>query len=255
MAKARLLIVGSLDANALEVLETAIELGYAPINIVGKSQKPLDDIEWFPLDEIPRDIVSLPAVLGGTPRYKDLRGVRIDVAWRQRTKRFLSEAEEAGIRQWLPLIHPSACVSPSVTIGKGVFVGPLVSISSESSIGDFTRLGRNSTIGHHVSVGQVCQIGPGVVVPGSVTIEEGVTVGPGAVLLNHVIVGAGALIGAGAVVTRSVKPGRQAMGNPARTRLRPISAARKHSKKIAKWILKRLGLFDAVKQRFKRPGR
>ena len=255
MAKRPLLIVGSLDANALEVLETAALCGFTPINVIAAEQKPLQGVEWFSLDSLPAKLSTLPAVLGGTRVYQDLRGLKINVSWRKRTERLIKEAEEAGIREWMPLVHPSAFVSPSATVGVGVFIGPLVSIASESSIGDFSRVGRSTTIGHHVIVGQNCQIGPGVVVPGSVTIQEGVTVGPGAIFLNYVTIGEGALIGAGSVVTRSVKPGRQAMGNPARTRLKPMSAIRKFWKNGAKWILRRLGLFEIAKKRFGRTGR
>jgi UDP-3-O-[3-hydroxymyristoyl] glucosamine N-acyltransferase len=117
-------------------------------------------------------------------------------------------------------------------------------------MGDFTRIGRGSTIGHHVEVGAFSQLGPGVVIPGLVKIGAGVTVGPGAVFLNHVAVGDNSLIGAGSVVTRNVATGKQAMGNPARTWLNPVAELRRSTPKTAKWVLRKIGLFDFVRKIF-----
>ena len=246
-----MLVVGALADNALEVWETAIELGYSPISVVFDGQKTLEGVETFSIHQLPAALKKLPAVRAGSRGYKDLAGLRLDIKWKTLLVRHVRDVEELGIRNWATLVHPTAHVSPSAKLGQGVFIGPLVSISSGAEIGRFTSVGRNSTVGHHATVGEFCHIAPGVVIPGRVEIGSGVTVGPGAVFLNYLRIGPDSLIGAGSVVTRSVKPGKQAQGNPARTYRSPKTVIIKGFTRFAKWLLKKVGLFDAVKKRLR----
>jgi acetyltransferase-like isoleucine patch superfamily enzyme len=250
MAKNPILLVGSIAGNAIEVLETALACGFDPVVVALEGQTRPEGLEGFSLHDLPERLKGYPATVAGSRSDPDLRFLRIDSRWRIRSERQVAEAEAAGIINWVSLVHPSSSVSPSAHLGKGVFVGPLVSVSSASTVGDFTHIGRGSTIGHHVDVGTFSQLGPGVVMPGYVTVGSGVTVGPGVVFLNSVTVGDNSLIGAGSIVTRSVRSGRQAMGNPARTRLNPASEIRRSVPKFAKRLLWKIGLFDVAKRYF-----
>jgi UDP-3-O-[3-hydroxymyristoyl] glucosamine N-acyltransferase len=250
MGKNPILLVGSIAGNAIEVLETALACGFHPVVVALEGQILPEGLEGFSLHDLPDRLKGSPAILAGSRSYPDLRFLRIDSRWRIRSERQVAEAEAAGIVNWVSLVHPSSSVSPSTCLRKGVFVGPLVSVSSASTVGDFTHIGRGSTIGHHVDVGSFSKLGPGVVIPGNVTVGSGVTVGPGAVLVNHVTVGDNSLIGAGSVVTRSVRSGKQAMGNPARTRLNPASEIRRSAPRVAKRLLWKVGLFDIAKRYF-----
>ena len=244
----QLLVVGNLTENAIEVWETAIDLGYAPIAALFPEQEPVPETDWVRLDSMPVKMRDLPAIIGGTRVYPELWGQRIDKQWRLRSSKTVADAESFGIFHWISLQHRSAHVSVSAKLGSGVFVGPLVSISSESRVDSFTRIGRNSTIGHHVQIGSHCSIGPGVVMPGRVLVGEGVTVGPGAVFLNKVEVGSGSLIGAASLVTRNVKAGSEAIGSPARTRRKLRVRVKKFLRIVAKRILLLLGLLEVVRK-------
>lgn len=252
MAERRILLVGQLSHNALEVLETVIEVGLKPIAVIFEGQKTLDAVETYRIEDLPRAMKKLPALVSGPQIYADLREQRIDQRWKNQLVRHVTEAEEHGISRWTTLVHPSAVVSPSASLGDGVFVGPLVSVSSQTEIGAHTRIGRNSTIGHHVIIGSFCHVGPGIVMPGQVKIEDGVTIGPGSVFLNHVRIGRDSLIGAGSVVTKSVKPGKQAQGNPARTLRSPKTVVKKTTRRLGKWVLKKLGLFEWARKRLRK---
>lgn len=250
MGKNPILLVGSIAGNAIEVLETALACGFDPVVVALEGQMRPEGLEAWSIHDLPSRLTGCPAVLAGNRSYPDLRSLRLDARWRIRTERQVAEGESVGIINWVSLVHPSSSVSPSAHLGRGVFIGPLVSLSSETTVGDFARIGRGSNIGHHVEVGAFSHLGPGVVVPGLVKIGRGVTVGPGAVFLNYVAVGDNSLIGAGSVITRNVTAGKQAMGNPARTWLNPVAELRRSAPKAAKLFLRKVGLFDLVKRHF-----
>lgn len=252
MPKKKLLLVGRPSQHAVEVLETAELLGFEVVSIIFEGQKPREGISAIRIEDLPAGDRNLPAVLGTPGPYPGVTGGRPDERWRARLELLVADAEASGISNWISLVHPTAHVSRSVVLGKGVFVAPLVSISSDTEIGHFTRIGRSSTVGHDVKIGSFCALGPGVVIPGLVSLEANVTVGPGAVFLNNIKIGSGSMIAAGSVVTRSVKPGSLALGNPARTGFRPKTAIKKAPKRFARWVLVRLGLFELVKSLLRR---
>ena len=216
MKSKQLLLIGALEHDAWEVLETAVSLGYSPVFALFHGQKSPVDFNFIFLDELQGLKLDLKATVARAPQWKDLEDLRVDRFWSLRLRRQVSVAEEAGVLDWITLVHPTASVSPSASLHPGVFAGPQVSISAISSIGKHSRIGRGSQIGHHVKIGEFCHLGPGVVIPSEVSIGNGVTVGPGAIFLNGVQVEDDSLVGAGAVVTRNVRSGEVVLGNPAR---------------------------------------
>jgi len=113
------------------------------------------------------------------------------------------------------LVHPSAHVARSTTIGSGTLIAPGVVIGARSRVGDNVVVGRGSLIGHHTEVGPFATLGPGANVAGNVGVAEDVFVGMGAVVRDHVEVGANAVIAMGAVVVRDVAAGTEVRGLPA----------------------------------------
>jgi len=126
-----------------------------------------------------------------------------------------AEMDEAGLEP-ITLIHPSAVVSPSATIGEGSVVCAHTVVTSNSSLGRHVVVNYGATVGHDIDVGDFTVIGPGARVSGWVTLGIGCYLGAGAVILPRVKVGDGAVVGAGAVVTKDVAPGVTVMGVPAR---------------------------------------
>jgi serine acetyltransferase len=247
VTKGTLLVVGEIVGNAEEVCETAVAAGFEPLVVVFDGQEPRGDWDTKHVSELSPQERLFPALAVKTRKYPDLAGFRVDRRWRISFERHLMEAEASGISHWISLVHPSSHISVSAVLGRGVYVGPLATVASYTTVGDFTFVGRSCSIGHHVTIGPGGQCGPGVIVPGNVKIGPGVVVGPGAVFINNVTVGENSLVGAGSVVTRSVKAGSQVLGNPARAGHKPLSALRKYPRDWAKWLLRRLGLFDRAK--------
>lgn len=247
-----LYVVGRPEANVVEVIETIQALGYHPVCVVLDDHPLPASMETIRLNDLPTDVPRDRVFLAaGIPDSSDL-GLRFDEKVRRRSQRAFEMLASRGIYPLATLVHPTAHVSPSAELGANVFVGPLVTVASRTRVGDFSRIGRGSSIGHDVIVGRGVQVGPGVAIPGGVELRDGVVLGPGVVTLNDIIVGENALVGAGSVVTSHVPRGVQVFGNPARPLRSPIKRLRRLVRRTAKSVLRRLGLYLAAREWFRR---
>jgi UDP-perosamine 4-acetyltransferase len=125
--------------------------------------------------------------------------------------------EAAGLA--LPtLVHPSAHVPASATLGSGTQVLSRASIGPGARIGRAVLLNTGAIVEHDVTISDYAVIGPGAVLAGRAGIGEAVEIGAGAVVLPDMEVSVRAVVGAGAVVTDSVAEGQTVVGVPARSR-------------------------------------
>jgi sugar O-acyltransferase (sialic acid O-acetyltransferase NeuD family) len=118
--------------------------------------------------------------------------------------------------RYATLVHPSASVADSATIGHGTVVAQGVVITSSTRIGDHVLLAHGVLVGHDAVIASYVAIAPGAVISGAVRIEESAYVGAGAVVPQGVVIGKEALVGLGAVLTGDVAAGTTVFGNPAR---------------------------------------
>ena len=114
------------------------------------------------------------------------------------------------------LVHPSAHVSTSATLGPGAQVLPLASVGPGATIGSGAIVNTGAIIEHDVSIADYSVIGPGAVLAGRAAVREGGEIGARAVVLPDVVVGDRAVLGAGAVLTATARPGLIYVGIPAR---------------------------------------
>jgi len=134
-----------------------------------------------------------------------------DTAARQRFFGLLSGRFE------LPtLIHPSACVSPSARIGRGVLVMQNVVINADAEIADGALLNVACCVAHDCRVGVHSHLAPGTQMGGGSSVGAGVFCGTSSVILPNTSVGEWSICGAGAVVAKDVPERSLAVGVPAR---------------------------------------
>ena len=114
------------------------------------------------------------------------------------------------------IVHPSAVISPSASIGKGTVVLANVVINPEARIGDDVVLYTSCTIDHECNVSDHSYISPGCNICGRVRIEAGAMLGTGAVVLPGLSIGEWSTVGAGAVVIADVPDRVTVVGTPAR---------------------------------------
>lgn len=118
----------------------------------------------------------------------------------------------------ISLIHPSATVARSATMGDGCAIHAGVNISSCATLGRGVKVNTGANVTHDVSVGDFASIAPGAVVLGRCSIGSCAYIGGNATILPRIAIGEEAMVGAGAVVTRDVPAGVTVYGNPARRR-------------------------------------
>lgn len=158
----------------------------------------------------------------------------------------------------LPLIHPTADVSPQASIGPGVKIWHQAQVREGARIGANCIVSKGVYIDFDVSIGANSKLQNGVCVYHGATLEDGVFLGPGVILTNDhlprainpdgslktaadwhvdpilvkrgaslgagavvlpgITIGEFAMIGAGAVVTHDIPAHALAYGNPARVR-------------------------------------
>lgn len=121
-------------------------------------------------------------------------------------------------------IHPQACVTGNVTIGKDVYIAPGAAIRGdwgEIIIEDGCNVQENCTIhmfpGVTVRLHKSAHIGHGAIIHGA-TIGENSLIGMNAVIMDNAVIGSGCIIGALCFVKAdTIIPDRKlAVGNPAK---------------------------------------
>ncbi len=114
------------------------------------------------------------------------------------------------------IVHPSAVISPTATLGSGtvVFAGAV--------IGPAATLGRNVIVNTAVSVdhdnwiSDHVHLSPGVHLGGTVSVGEGAHLGVGVNVRNNLAIGAWTMVGVGAAVVADLPEKVVAYGVPAR---------------------------------------
>jgi len=114
------------------------------------------------------------------------------------------------------LVHPSATVSPSASLGHGVTVMAGAVINADTAVGDFAIINTLAGVDHDGVLGHGVHVGPGASLSGSVRMDDEAFVGVGATVLPGVHIGSAATLGGGSVAIRDIPAGATAAGAPAR---------------------------------------
>lgn len=114
------------------------------------------------------------------------------------------------------IIHKSAWVSPTATIGKGVTLRAGTIIGADAYIGNNVEILEYSHIGHDVIINDHCQISGFVILGGHSKVGEGTYIGMSVPVKEHAEIGKHSVVGMGSVVMRDIPDHVIALGNPAR---------------------------------------
>lgn len=131
-------------------------------------------------------------------------------------RRFLHERVVSNGYTLATVISPKANISRYATIGNGVVIKGGTLVSSEAVVSDNVYIQENAIIGHDVYINENCQISVSVFIGGRSVIEKNTYLGASSSIREDTTIGEGAIVSMGAVVLKNVRPGRIAMGNPAR---------------------------------------
>lgn len=120
------------------------------------------------------------------------------------------------VDRFATVIHPTASVSRTARLGRGVVVFQHVTITANVTIGDHVVILPNTVVSHDDVVGDYTCVAGGVNISGGVRIGRGCYLGTGAALIGGIEIGDGALVGMGSVVLDNVPAWTVVVGNPAR---------------------------------------
>lgn len=113
-------------------------------------------------------------------------------------------------------IHPSAIISASARLGRGIAIMAHAAINPDAEIGDNVIINTGAIIEHDCKIKSHAHISPGTVLCGGVRVGMGAHIGAGAAVRQNVCIGERAIIGVGAVVVKDVPACDVVAGVPAR---------------------------------------
>lgn len=123
--------------------------------------------------------------------------------------------------RWATIIHKSAFVDSSVTIGKGCFVMYNAYIAPRTKIGKCVMIKANTNIGHDVVIGDCSHIAMGATVGSFAKIGVCSDVALASSVLEYLEIGDFAMLGAASLATHNIPNGQIYVGSPA-TFLKPV---------------------------------
>lgn len=112
------------------------------------------------------------------------------------------------------LIHPSAIISSSVSLGDGVVIFAGVILNAEVEVGNNVIIATGSTIDHESKIESHVLVSAGVTIGAGNLVGEGALLALGSKVISRVNIGSGALIAAGSVVVCDVASNSKIYGVP-----------------------------------------
>lgn len=117
---------------------------------------------------------------------------------------------------YITLIHQTAVVSPTATIGYGSVIMANAVISSDAIVGNHAIVNTGAIIEHDNVIEDYVHAAPKATLTGSVKVLEGAMIGAGATVIPGKCIGEWAVIGAGSTVIRDIPARCTAVGAPAK---------------------------------------
>ncbi len=195
----KLLVIGA-GGHAKVVVDAARVAGFRDISVAGQAGDP-PELLGIPVLADPSQLEPQPFVVA--------------IGDNATRARYFAEFRDAGFEP-TRIVHPSAVISPSVTIGAGTFVAAGVVVNVDASIGENAIINTRCTIDHDCEIGDHAHIGPGSSLCGGCRVGEGSLIGVGASMAPGSNVGAWSLVGAGAVIVDDLPSNTISVGVPAR---------------------------------------
>jgi sugar O-acyltransferase (sialic acid O-acetyltransferase NeuD family) len=145
----------------------------------------------------------------------NIEGVFLGLSARQirLRKELINRISDIGIPQ-PNLIHSTAWIAPTASLGQGNFMAPYVVVNHHAKVGDSCAFYSHAVVEHHSCIGDNVYMGPGSKTTADVVIGADTYVGVNASFIPHVSVPPSSTIAAGCVVTKCQKKAGLIAGVP-----------------------------------------
>ncbi|QHW35964.1 acetyltransferase [Staphylococcus ursi] len=123
---------------------------------------------------------------------------------------------QIDIKRFATLIHPTAVISPSASIGVGSVVMAQAVINADTKIGNHAIINTGAVVEHDNQIADFVHVSPHATLTGGVTVDGFVHIGAGAAILPTIHIGRHAIVAAGATAVKDVGKHMTVIGTPAR---------------------------------------
>ena len=152
------------------------------------------------------------------PTFEEIKGqnnipMAFGIGINATRKKLFDKAVKHGF-DVVSLVHPSALLSSTVTIGSGTVVMPNVIVNANSHIGNGVILNTSCVVEHENIIEDFVHISPNVGLAGEVQVKENTHIGIGTNVIQCLTIGSNCIVGAGSVVLKSIENNKLCFGNP-----------------------------------------
>ncbi len=184
----RLVIIGA-GGHGKVVADIALKLGYTDISFLDDNS--VGECFNFPIIGTTNDVVAL----------NDEKTDFVIAVGNNLIRKSIAERYDIN---WTTLIHPSAVIATSVSIGKGTVVMAGAIINPCAIIGNHCIINTCAVVEHDNLLGDYVHISPNAALGGTVTVGQATHIGIGATVKNNIEICSDCTIGAGAVVVKAI---------------------------------------------------
>ena len=117
--------------------------------------------------------------------------------------------------EFINVIHNTSIIHPTVQMGRGNILCPLVHILDHAKVGDFVTFNGRSGMGHDAQIDDYSSVMSAVDITGYVRAGKRTFWGSGSRALPHSRIDDDATVGVASVVFKHVRAGAKVFGNPA----------------------------------------